>query len=485
MDQVLSISRFNGGISDATKEGLKGAYAFAKRLDIRSDPNQATILPATAKRSGSTVTDLVKWIVSGENYSTDTFFYDASGNFYKEAVDGTWTLIGTVPSSHGQGMDLYNDYVYLSADSTLSRYGPLSGVPVLTNNWQTGLNATTDFAPILRFRNGFLVGHGNYVGWYDGSTWDADKLVLPPGVKVRCIEQWKEFATIGTWTGANVYDNNPGYIFLWDGLSTNTTAYFKVTAGGVNAIVNLDNRLVSIVGKRALMQIGMEPFQRFQEMPYLERGKYAEVFPGAVCVWNNLVYAGIAGNTDSSAIIQGVYAYGTKEEAYPEVLSYDHTASTATETGTTLKIGAVKGVGNYLYISWRDGSSYGVDRVSISGTPYSSGDYLSLLSDDGRPHGEKLAKNVKASHLALATGETVQVGHVLNRAASTSLGTAHAYSSSETGRTTRETKMGVQTESGRFVDAQVYVKLSQTGGTSPTLTWVGMLYEDLRSENNF
>jgi hypothetical protein len=138
--RIVPQSRFVSGLSDFPKEGLDPyVYQDGVAIDHRHDPRAITLLPRTLKESGSTITDLPLWATT---YPTnlDTYIYGNTGNFYKRTTTPTYSLIGQIPSSHGNGLYYYpeDDYVYGTSDSSMFRYGPISlGSPQLTNNWLT------------------------------------------------------------------------------------------------------------------------------------------------------------------------------------------------------------------------------------------------------------------------------------------------------------------------------------------------------------
>ncbi len=135
--KITTVERFSNGISDFLKEGIQDTYANGISIDHRSDPRGVSLLPKTIKESGSVVTDLVKW-ASVYPSNLTTYMYGDTGNFYQRTTTPTYTLISTIPTSHGNGLFYYpeDDYVYLSNDNNISRYGPITpGSPQLTNNF--------------------------------------------------------------------------------------------------------------------------------------------------------------------------------------------------------------------------------------------------------------------------------------------------------------------------------------------------------------
>jgi len=461
--KILNQKYFFGGIAPSEKIGGMGSYYFGKGLNIFDEPSNMSILPAASKVSGSTVTDLVKWIVSGSPYDTNKYFYSEGGKIYKETSGGSWSTLRTIANSSGQGLEIHDDYLYYTQDTQIGRYGPLSGSPSFDDDWQTGLNdtSTTNFAPIKAFKEGLAVGHGNYVGWWDGSVWNDDILVLPPGLQIRSLDVIDEFLVIGTWRGTAITDNEEGYVFFWDGSSTTFNYFVSIPEGGCNAITNTKNRLFSIWGSSGNLFINYNPLQKIQQLPKMTMNTYMEVFPGAITNWKNLTCIGVSANTDNTSLEQGIYIWGAKDDTYQEVLNFGFPISTGTTTGTTLKIGAVKGLGNNLYVGWRDDTTYGVDKITNSASPQSSATWESLIFDDEKPYKIKQALAIKVTHHALASGESIQIGYKVDRASSYTTMTAN----STVGDTETVFKLNK-----RFKEFQWEVILATTGSTSPTVT---------------
>lgn len=478
--KYLSQKFFYSGIAPSDKIGPRGSFYFAQNLNIYDEASNFTIMPSTSKVSGTTVTDLIKWIVGGTPYNTNLYFYSDGGKIYRETAAGVWSSLRTVTNSGGQGLEIHNDYLYYTQDSQIGRYGTLSGSPSFTDNWQTGLNDTSDtnFAPIKAFKEGLAVGHGNYLGWWDGSVWDVDRLILPPGLEIRSLEVLDEFLVIGTWRGTSITANEEGYLFFWDGISTTFNFFVAIPQGGCAALLNNKNRLLSSIGGSGDLFVNYNPFQKVEIIPKLTIGKYVEILPGAMTNWRGMAQIGVGGNTDSTSIIQGVYSYGNSNEQFPDALNYSFTISTGTTIGTTVKIGALKGIGNNLYIAWQDGSSYGVDKVINSNAPFTSATFESLIFDNEQVWKDKLALKLKATHLPLAANESVQLGYKINRASSYTIGTANTTTNST------ETVLNISQSVARFREFQSEVILG-AATTSPTITSITLEFNDLASEGIF
>lgn len=475
----ITQNRFYGGIAYSSKEGLKGSFRHGRNLNIFDDPSSFTLNPATAKESGSIVVDLLKWIVPGTPHSTDTYAYGDTGKLYKRTSGGTWSVISTISNSKGQGLEVHDDYLYYTQDTQIGRYGPLSSSPSFTDNWQTGLDdtSTTKFAPIKAFLAGFAVGHGNGLAWWDGSVWTLNKLTFPPGFQVRCLAVVDEFLAIGAWRGTSVTDSEQGLIFFWDGTAATYNFFVEIPEGAPNAILNSRNRLFSVIGSSGYIYTDSAPFNKVHRIPKLTIGKYAEVFPGAITNWKGLVHFGVS-QTDSASVEQGVYQWGSTSNAYPEALNLGYTLSTGTTTGTTVQIGAVKGVGNQMFIGWKDGSSYGVDRVVQTANPFTTGVMEGLILDYDRPSKQKLALNLKATHTALQSGESVRLGYKTDRASSFTTGSANSTSNDT------ETRLAITGGAGRWKEIEWQVTPAGSS-TVPTITSISLEVDSLTSEAGY
>ncbi len=481
MNKIIASSNFSGGIAESLKIGLPNSFNFSQNLNIYDEPTQLTLLPATANYSGTTVTGLVKWFVIGQPYDTKIYAYDENGSIYSITSGGVCTFLRKVANSSGQGFDLLNDYIYYSQDSQIGRYGPLSTTPTFTDNWQTGLTttSTTKFAPAKAFKEGMAFGFGNNLAWWDGSVFNATKIVLPPGIQIRCLDVVDEFLVMGTWTGTTITDSEKGYCFFWDGTATSFNFFVEMPEGGVNALVNSRNRLFSIIGSSGYLYLNYAPFQKVHKIPNVAVGNYVEVYPGAVTNWKGITHFGASANTDSTTIVNGVYQWGAKSDRFPDVMNFAYGISTGNTLGSNVKIGALKGDGNQLFIGWEDTTTspttYGIDRVLQTNSPATSGYIQSLIFDDNRIYQEKMTEIVKATHKPLRTGESVQLGYDLDRSGTFTLGTANTTVGS------KETRLTVS-KNARFTEAQVKLLLGATGTTSPVVTSWAMQYDDLQQE---
>ena len=460
--QLWVTDRFFGGLSEAQKEGPKGSFLYGDRLDIHSDLSSVTAGVKTTKDSSTTVTDLPKWI-EHDAVNDKTYAYGDTGNFYVESA-GTWSALTAASTAVGQGMKIWNDYVYLRKTSALARYGPLSGSPSISQSWQTSnVQTVTDHAPMIEFLGNLYVANGRYLGEWDDSTWTYNQLTLPVGWKIRCMAVLGEELVMGGWIGSNVYDYSRGFLWFWNGTDTSVTNFLEVTEGAVNAMASVDNVLYFIAGAVGKLHaytgqvIGVGDLTNL-----LAEDDYIDIFPGAIGTHRSELVIGTAGVTDSSDITQGVYSYGRTSKNYPRAMNIAHVASTGTLTGTTLKIGSVHSVGpNEFYMGWRDASIYGIDKVSGT-TPYSTASLQTLWFDNAAPYSIKELDQIKFTFKPLAANESFDFYYRLDRSSSwTTLGTASTDNDTEVVYSITPMKT--------WKEIQLKADIKTTGSTSPKL----------------
>lgn len=472
--KLFLVDTFYGGIAEASKTGLKGSFAYGDNLDYKSDLNAVTIQIKTTKDSGTTVTDLPRYI-EHDPVTGKTFAYGDSGNFYIKS-SGTWATTTNPTTAHGQGMKVWNDYVYLRKDSAIARYGPLSSSPSITQSWQSSnVQTINDHAPILDFAGNLMFANGRYLGQWDGTTWTYDQVKLPVTWNIRSLANIGSKLAMGAWQGTHVYDFENGLLALWDGTGQEgdgPTDFTNVAGGAINSMGVIDNTLFLVAGSIGNLYYYNGNIIKVRQLSNLLTGNsYVDVFPGAMGAHSGDLYVGLAGATDSSTITQGAYAYGYTSKNYPRALTINNIISTGTKTGTSLKIGAICGVGpNEFYIGWGDNGTYGIDLVSGT-TPYSTATYYSLWFDNGEPHLDKETDIFKLTFKPLRTNESLDFYYRINRA------------SAWTQLTPNATQATGDTES-RFVltpmigwkEIQFRVDLKTSGSTAPSLNGIAAVF---------
>jgi hypothetical protein len=147
--RVWPIDKYYGGFADGSKRGIQGAFKGGRGLDLTTDPDVLTALKRLKKDSGSVVTGLPKWM---KTHLEDIWAYDENGELYKKS-SGSWSNPHTASNSSGNGLEVFDDFVYYAQDETFGRYGPLSGTPTFEDDFLSSSDGEADNTQVATVSN--------------------------------------------------------------------------------------------------------------------------------------------------------------------------------------------------------------------------------------------------------------------------------------------------------------------------------------------
>lgn len=467
--QYVTIDRWDGGLSDGDILGSEGSFRFGQGLDYQTNPNAITANLALEKTSSTTVVTLPKWFAYHTVYD-DMYTYDSGGKIYQTtSTGGTVSLLRTVASSQGQGLEIYGDYLYYTQNSQIGRYGTLTGgAPAFTDNWQTSLSGSTEWRPIKVFQNLLCVGNGRYLATWDGSTWTATKLTFPDGWYVRDLQVRGDYLAIAVNDSSDIGATVRGIIFYWDGTSSRYNFFNEVPeAGGISSIQAMQDKIVIFAGGSGNIWVDNGTVTKIKRIPHMTRGKTIYVYPGATCNFQGNLFFGVAGGTDNN-VYRGVYSLGSLNVNYPTSLNFSYPISTGTVQTTDILVGSVFPVGARLYAGWQNSSTYGVDLLSLSNQQTSVTYESRIISLPKQSSFDK----IKVLFEVLASGQTITLKYKNDRATSwTTYDTAISYTSD--GAITNKTL----NDEIRATDFQIQITLAGGATSMPTVFKVIIEYE--------
>ena len=278
--------------------------------------------------------------------------------------------------------------------------------------------------------------------------------------------------------GATIVDAEESRRYYWDGIQPSFNFSEPIKVGAPNAATfHKGDTFVGVYGFRGTLYDSKSENELTHEAPKLAKGKNVEVYPGAIAKDGNRTLVGFAGSTDDSSGIElGVYEHGGQTSDTPIGFNFPYIISTGNTQATNLKIGLVKVIGKDTYIGWREGSSYGLDKVTLGDDAATSGIYESLIFDNVNPKKEDLAITLTATFIGLAAGESVKLGYKIDRAASFTEGDAED--------TDGETEVELSIFS-RFKEIEFKYTLASSAGAFPKLTSLIFEYNNLTGERSF
>jgi len=393
----LVISKFYGGWSLGSKSGPDGSCRYSIGLNYKDDPDHITANKALVKESSTTITDLPKFMTS---YNALLYLIGNTGKIYKNTA-GIWSLLQTTSNCTGQGLEIYGDYMYYRQNSQIGRM-KLSD-DSFTDAWTTtNVQTVTDWGVLKTFLNLLLVANGRYLGTWNDAVWTYNKLTFPKGYFIQDIGVMGEYAVIAVNDNETITQAKRSFLFFWDGTSSTYNFFTEVLEGGGISSIQANQEAIYIFTGSGNIYRYNGATNKVKKIPYVGQSSTIYVYPGAETNYKGLCLFGLAGGTSTTAY-RGVYSFGQPEIGYPEGLNLEYPISAGISQAITTDISMVQSVGNDLYVGWKSGSTYGVDKLSTT-TNQLSVTYESLIITTNNPNAISRAK---LFFKPLASGEVI------------------------------------------------------------------------------
>lgn len=407
------LKKFKGGISDWEEEGIKGAFKFARNLDIRKKRDTLSVkqgLTDDLALGGVMNSSVVQAVVSSDGNS---YWGLANGKILKRTSAGVWSLVYTDAENVLYGLgEWVNDNgetgIYWATATKLHRKpipGSASwtdvdvsaGSPAQTYP-KTNLTSTTNH--FMKISNGvFLICNKNtlaMVGYDESYTNQALQFI--PGNMAQSILDLGDTALIAT----NREDaTEQSWVYKWDGIAQNYLSKTPVPISDVNAMVETEFILIQF-GTNG----GVHFFGTSTKIPVLNFPDGGKTEPSGVTVFDaGLAYMGVYNNGTGKT---GIYSYGRKAKNDSLVLNLEYGLDCDA-------IYALQSIGTDLLIAYKSGSQYGV-KVVDTDTKASSGYYQSLVLDlNSEDDRDRVLGNITVECAELPAGCSIEIWRRLNR----------------------------------------------------------------------
>jgi hypothetical protein len=388
-EKPLIIQAPSQGIAQSPHVG----FGDVRNIDLYSTPGVAKLNFILAKKSASTVDARIKWMVKNPASPANIYAVDSNGSVYNSSDSGaTWAELSDRGGS-GQGLIIWKDYLFVCEDTTIDVYGPLSGSPSWSDNWQT-IDSDTAWHPLFVSKNDGNIygGAGRYVfsiaensgqnfapGTGATFTFTQQALDLPEDHKVKCLEELGNNLMIGTWQGTNIYDSKVADIFPWDRSSSSFNKPVSFNNNGINAMLNINNSLFVLAGiDGGIYRTDGYNVYKIGQIPNytcdIVGGNYIEPYPGSLINHKERPYFGVSGN----AAIGGCGIYSLLETSGGNILTMEHTISTGNSGATNIcEVSALLGVTREnILAGWRDNTTYGIDSGGTTNYTTTYGAYF-------------------------------------------------------------------------------------------------------------
>lgn len=475
--------RWNGGLSEDSRiAAWAGGFRFGIGCDIRTDSGLLKVAKKPVLHNNIEVGE-IDWFEIDP--VTRAVYMYGQNKIYKEQ-DGNTTVLRTLTadSPNGQGLRDFDGFLYYRTATNLGRLNYETGE--FDDDWQQGLSSCVHWSPMEVVKNVLLVGHGRYIGTVDDvGFWTPQRLVLPPDYNVRDIFRAGSFAVILATKGTNITDSEDGLMFLWDTTSQNYNDYIPLD-GNPHAGIAHKNKIVVFAGQQTTIQESLGGMTEIvQSIPNIEDGDTAEIYPGAVDIWRNMVHFGISDGT-SETVIRALYNWGAKNSKFPSVLNaefptsvFDASGLSADLYGTGIKITACKKIGTTLRFAFKSGNTYGICQIDT--TQYQNqAVWRSLAFDRESPYIKTPDKLLTELAGSLAINESVIVKispDPYGDPAFSNTDDVNTITEDDLGSKVIELPIVTSSKPIRSRDMHVELRLKGTGATRPSVkrTWVEIL----------
>lgn len=374
---------FNG-LSDSLWRGLKDSFYRCVGLDIHSNPGSITVNQKLSLDSGATVTAFCRVALSTSDGGQIWFSY-TDGKIWYRSTAGAWTLVYTTAPGAGSagclGAEEYNAYIYWGTQSRLHRM-PVANIATAAGwtanavpNWQTFTSTDAEWHPMVIQISTLFIGDGYQVAKVDSAAaFTASAISFLAPIRIKDMTTYGTDLVIGTFIKTTA---NYAWLFRWDGVQTNQQYSELVEENGINCFMYQGNTLLVQCGTAGNWYFydGTQ-LQFYKKIPGTwTPTKFGEVYPNSAANYRGVpVFAfsnsPLATNSTGNPVDQGIYTMGQYSKDYPVVINGPEYIISQDKVAT-IECGALLVEGNDVYLAWKDGSNYGVDKVDAA-TKYAS-----------------------------------------------------------------------------------------------------------------
>jgi hypothetical protein len=403
-----------GGIAYSKYQGIANSVAQMVGFDLHSEPGIIKVNQKLTKESGTTVDDFVKCILPCSDGNT-YLFGSTNGKIWKRLSNGTYSLEATASPAAGAAgiIDAIEDqgYVYYSMQSRIGRWQLGTAWSTRNDNWATFTNTDADFHPFQKVNLINYVGDKNYVAQIEDGVFTADALDVKSPLRVKALGINRTRLLLGTYVADNV---NASEVFDWNTWSVSFDVADPIPEIGINSFLKTDNEILVNAGQKGnIYRYNGDALIRYKRLNGdWGIGKTAQVHPNASANYNGLPLFGVS-NIANNPCLQGVYSFGNYSPDFPAIINLEYVISQAKLA--SIEIGAIAIVGDVVLVSWKDGTTYGIDKLDAS-NKY-SGAYLDTRIIMPERSIFKRFVKVTVNYRSLPTDTTITVKKSVNHAA--------------------------------------------------------------------
>lgn len=376
----ISIENWNqGGLADSKWSGVPNSLFKMIGLDPHSEAGVLKAEQKLTKDSGSTIDAFVKVQVVSSNGRT-YHFSSTSGKIWERTSGGTWSLVHTTTPAAGSAGCLgaweYQRTIYWATQSRLHKIvaadaeGSAEWAANVVEDFGTFSITDSEFHPMIEQNLILYIGDGNYVAQVEDGVFTANALDIKSPLRIKSLGKIGTDLLLGTYVDDNI---NKTEIIRWNTWGVSFTNTDSIQEVGVNAFLESDNFVIVSAGRYGNLYIyDGETLELYSKVP----ATITPYTPSATCTVHPEAIANLSGqilfgvsNVAGNPCDQGVYRIGRHSRNYPWIMDLAYPISERSGDAfvlTSIEIGSIEVLGQKILVSWKNGSTYGVDLLDAS-----------------------------------------------------------------------------------------------------------------------
>lgn len=374
----IPIGNWNAaGLSFSKYAGLADSFYKLIGLDMHSEVGVLKVEQKLTKDSGSTVTEFCKARVNCSN-GIRYWFSSTSGKVWQDK-NGTYTLVYTVSAAAGESKILgaaeYQGYIYFATQSRLHRIsisladGSSAWTTNAVPNWATFGVTDIAFHPMFNHTKQQIlyIGDGNQLAQVDAGVFSANALDIEAPLRIKTVGQIATDVLVGTYVSNNV---NSTEIIRWDGASVSFQNSDSIPEVGINAFLIADNMVLVQAGLAGnIYSYDGTNLTLYNKIPGVYSSTaYGEVYHDSVSNKEGQMLFGFSNGSGNPAE-QLVYRIAKYNSNFNYILDQPYPISERSGSDfvmSGLEIGGIMVSGQIIYVAWKNGSSYGIDKLDAT-----------------------------------------------------------------------------------------------------------------------
>ena len=407
------------GLSDSKWSGILGSFAALVGIDFHSQPGTIKVQQKLTKESETTVDALCRVRIALSE-GTSLWFSYTTGKIWYRSSGGTWTLVYTTSPATGAagclGAEEFDGFVYWATQSRLHRIATTATLSTAAGwnagvsiNWATFTNTQASYHPMQKQNLQLFIGDKNYVAKVSGATgshaFTANALDIRQPLIIKTMIDFDIDILIGTYVADTV---NKTEVIRWDTEASSWDSSDPIEENGINAFLRDDNYVYAQCGKAGRFYLyNGEQLVPFKRIPGTwSPTQTAEVYPQAVGTLLTIPVFGLS-NVAGNPTNQGVYSLGSYSKDYPKIMDLSYPISDGVLT--TMEVGAILVMGADMLVSWKNGSSFGVDKLDYTAKYASAYIETKMLTPAGARGMLKSVSSVFINYITLPASTAISI----------------------------------------------------------------------------